>query len=130
MLHPADHQHPSYRSLQVNKLEITADKQLLAAAGNPAVKIFEVAAAAPQPIHSFDGHTSNVTGRPCSGSILACTCGQAQALALRAAQLKGTVRQPHSLVAAAVGFEKHSKWMWTASEDGTVKVWRLQSPKP
>ena len=51
-----------HRSLQVNKLEITADKQLLAAAGNPAVKIFEVAAAAPQPIHSFDGHTGNVTG--------------------------------------------------------------------
>jgi hypothetical protein len=49
-------------TVQVNKLEITADKQLLAAAGNPAVKIFEVAAAAPQPIHSFDGHTGNVTG--------------------------------------------------------------------
>lgn len=61
---------PYHRSVQVNKLEITADKQLLAAAGNPAVKIFEVAAAAPQPIHSFDGHTSNVTGSPISGSVL------------------------------------------------------------
>jgi len=49
---------------QVNKLEITADKQLLAAAGNPAVKIFEVAGGAAQPIHSFDGHTGNVTGEP------------------------------------------------------------------
>jgi hypothetical protein len=55
--------HPCCFLVQVNKLEITADKQLLAAAGNPAVKIFEVAAAAPQPIHSFDGHTGNVTGR-------------------------------------------------------------------
>jgi hypothetical protein len=64
---------PNHRSVQVNKLEITADKQLLAAAGNPAVKIFEVAAAAPQPIHSFDGHTSNVTGRLCSGLTLSIT---------------------------------------------------------
>ena len=27
---------------QVNKLEITSDKQFLAAAGNPSIKIFEV----------------------------------------------------------------------------------------
>jgi hypothetical protein len=85
LLHPADHL-PCHRSLQVNKLEITADKQLLAAAGNPAVKIFEVAAAAPQPIHSFDGHTGNVTGRPCSGfamSILPDTSGAAKSRSCR-----------------------------------------------
>ena len=31
-----------YADSQVNKLEITADKQLLAAAGNPHIRIFEV----------------------------------------------------------------------------------------
>ena len=32
----------SWSGCQVNKLEITADKQFLAAAGNPSIKIFEV----------------------------------------------------------------------------------------
>lgn len=49
---------------QVNKLEITADKQLLAAAGNPSVKIYEVNSSNAQQVHSFDGHTGNVTGGP------------------------------------------------------------------
>ncbi len=41
---------------------MTADKQLLAAAGNSSVKIYEVNSSNAQPIHSFDGHTGNVTG--------------------------------------------------------------------
>lgn len=58
--------------VQVNKLEITADKQLLAAAGNPSVKIYEVNSGNATPIHSFEGHTGNVTGaRPLR---LSCRC--------------------------------------------------------
>ena len=45
----------------MNKLEITADKQFLAAAGNPSIKIFEVNSSNSQPLHSYDGHTGNVT---------------------------------------------------------------------
>ena len=46
---------------QVNKLEITADKQFLAAAGNPSIKIFEVNSPNSQPLQAYDGHTGNVT---------------------------------------------------------------------
>lgn len=42
-------------------MEITADKQLLAAAGNPLIKLFEVNSNNPQPILTYEGHTANVT---------------------------------------------------------------------
>ena len=81
--------HIQTAKLQVNRLEITSNKQLLAAAGNPHIRIFEVNSNAPQPVASYDGHTGNVT---------------------------------------AVGFQKDSKWMFSGSEDGTVKIWDLRAP--
>jgi G protein beta subunit-like protein len=93
-------QHPDS---QVNRIEITSNKQFLAAAGNPSVRLFEVAvqggssqlssassstpATPSAPVYTFDGHTTNVT---------------------------------------AVGFQRDSKWMFTGSEDRTVKVWDLR----
>lgn len=41
---------------QINKLEITYDKQFIAAAGNPHVKLFEVNSNDPQPVISYEGH--------------------------------------------------------------------------
>lgn len=78
-----------YADSQVNKLEITADKTLIAAAGNPHIRLYEVNSNNPQPIISYDGHSSNVT---------------------------------------SVGFQKDGKWMYTGSEDGTVKIWDLRAP--
>lgn len=77
-----------YADSQVNKLEITPDKQYLAAAGNPHIRLFEVTTNNPQPVLSFDGHTGNVT---------------------------------------AVGFERDSKWLFSGSEDGTVKLWDVRA---
>lgn len=77
-----------YADSQVNKLEITPDKHYLAAAGNPAIRLFEVNTNNPQPITSFDGHTNNIT---------------------------------------AVGFERDGRWMYSGSEDGTVKIWDLRA---
>jgi G protein beta subunit-like protein len=34
----------------------------------------------------------------------------------------------HTGNVTAVGFQKDSKWMFTASEDGTVKIWDLRAP--
>ena len=73
---------------QVNKLEITPDKQYLAAAGNPHIRLFEVTTNNPQPVLSFDGHQGNVT---------------------------------------AVGFERDCKWLFSGSEDGTVKLWDVRA---
>ena len=48
-------QHPES---QVNKLEITPDKQQIAAAGNPSLRLFDIATGSAT---SYDGHTNNVT---------------------------------------------------------------------
>ena len=47
--------------MQVNKLEITTDKRLLAAAGNPQIRLFEVASGNNQAVLTYEGHSSNVT---------------------------------------------------------------------
>lgn len=47
--------------MQVNKLEITTDKRLLAAAGNPQIRLYEVTSNNNQPVLTYDGHTTNVT---------------------------------------------------------------------
>lgn len=74
---------------QVNKLEILPDKQYLAAAGNPHIRLYEINSNNPNPVTSFDGHTSNVT---------------------------------------ALGFHREGKWMFTGSEDKTIKIWDLRAP--
>jgi G protein beta subunit-like protein len=74
---------------QVNCLEITPDKQFLAAAGNPAVRLFEINSANHNPLLACEGHTASVTG---------------------------------------LGFHREGRWMYTCSEDNTVKIWDLRSP--
>ena len=52
-------QHPDS---QVNRLCISPDKRLLAAAGNHNVKLYDIRSTNPSPVLTFDGHTGNVTG--------------------------------------------------------------------
>lgn len=60
---------------QVNKLEITTDKRLLAAAGNPQIRLFEVASGNNQAVLTYEGHSSNVTAVCClCSSPHACLC--------------------------------------------------------
>ncbi|TVU20022.1 hypothetical protein EJB05_36208, partial [Eragrostis curvula] len=73
---------------QVNRLEITPDKRFLAAAGNPHIRLFDVNSNSPQPVISYDSHTSNVM---------------------------------------AVGFHCDGNWMYSGSEDGTVRIWDLRN---
>jgi G protein beta subunit-like protein len=79
---------------QVNCLEITPDKQFLAAGGNPHIRLYEIngggaGTAAQGPVLSCEGHTGNVS---------------------------------------SLGFQTHGRWMYSGSEDGTIKVYDLRSP--
>jgi len=78
-------QHPDS---QVNQLQITEDRQKIAAAGNPTLRLFDIHSGPPSAVTTYDGHSSNVT---------------------------------------AVGFERDGRWMYTASEDGTLKLWDLRA---
>ncbi|KAL6888871.1 hypothetical protein ACP4OV_009897 [Aristida adscensionis] len=77
-----------YPDSQVNRLEITPDKRFLAAAGNSHIRLFDVNSNSPQPVISYDSHTSNVM---------------------------------------AVGFHCDGNWMYSGSEDGTVRIWDLRT---
>jgi len=83
------HRTLQYTDSQVNQLQITPDKNFLAVAGNPHVRLYDINSTNPNPVTSFDGHTANVT---------------------------------------AIGFQKDQKWMYTGSEDGTVKIWDIRAP--
>lgn len=82
------HRTLQHNDSQVNCLSITPDKQYLAAAGNPNVKLFEINSQNSNPLRSFEGHSNNVT---------------------------------------SVGFQKDHKWMYTSSEDMTVKIWETRA---
>ena len=106
-----------YALTQVNKLEITADKQFLAAAGNPQVRLFEVNSNNPQPLITYEKHTNNV-------SAVRFQFGRLNVLVSVHQGKHGVTLGMH----AQVGFQKDSKWMYTGSEDGGIKIWDLRAP--
>jgi G protein beta subunit-like protein len=83
------------RSLQfsdshVNRLEVSPGKELVAAAGNPSVRLFDINGSTSQPVASLDA-----TG---GGNV------------------------------TALCFDRSGRWLFTGSEDGTVRVWDARHP--
>ncbi|KAJ9074218.1 TOR complex subunit lst8 [Entomophthora muscae] len=51
-------QHPDS---QVNKLCISPDKRFLAAGGQQHIRLYDINSLNPNPVHTFEGHTNNIT---------------------------------------------------------------------
>jgi G protein beta subunit-like protein len=75
---------------QVNCLEITPNKQFLAAGCNPLIRLFEINDTSnPDAVLCLEGHTASVT---------------------------------------SIGFQRDVRYLFSGSEDGTVKIFDLRSP--
>jgi G protein beta subunit-like protein len=92
-----------YPDSQVNRLEITPDKQFIAAAGNPVIRLYEILAPASNKTNPVNGDSS-----------------QSQQAVLT---LEG-----HTGAVTSLGFQKDGRYLYSASEDGTIKVWDLRNP--
>ena len=88
---------------QVNSLTISPDKKYLVVAGNPNVRIFDIeetlstAALASTTSPDFSASTANIQAK--------------------------NIIQSHSGNVTSTGFPASGNWMFTASTDGTLKIW-------
>lgn len=88
---------------QVNRLEITPDKQFIAAAGNPAIRLYEILSSSA---------TATSGGGGAGGGAPSSQEPQQAVLTL----------EGHTSNVTAVGFQKDGRYLYSGSEDGTVKV--------
>eukprot|EP00047_Mylnosiga_fluctuans_P008871 m.9144 g.9144 ORF g.9144 m.9144 type:complete len:311 (+) comp2369_c0_seq1:23-955(+) len=72
---------------QVNCLDISPDRQIIAAGGHTQIRFYEPKSASVAPYSTYEGHTNNIT---------------------------------------ALGFCKTGAWMFSGSEDQTVKIWDVR----
>lgn len=85
----------------MNCLALARDKHVLAVGGNPAVKIFDTLIATKGPADGTPHSTANI------------------------APLH--TFEGHAGNVVSVGFQVDRRWLWSGSEDGTVRIWDLRS---
>jgi target of rapamycin complex subunit LST8 len=110
-----------YPDSQVNKLEITPDKQFLAAGGNPHIRLYEIAASVPAP--PGVGGVGPPGGGGGGGVGSAGTSGVGTENQQPVLTLEG-----HTSSVTSLGFQRDGRYLYSGSEDGTIKLWDLRNP--
>ena len=88
-----------YPDSQVNRLQITPDKQFIAAAGNPHIRLYEILnSTQPSAVETGMGGVEPPTQQP----VLT---------------LEG-----HTAAVTSIGFQRDGRYLYSGSEDGTIKV--------
>ncbi|PJF17352.1 hypothetical protein PSACC_02808 [Paramicrosporidium saccamoebae] len=88
---------------QANCMALTRDKLRLAVGGNPAIRLFDTVAATQLTEEGVVNTTANVPPLH--------------------------VFEGHIGNVVALGFHTDGDWLWSASEDGTVRIWDITSPE-
>lgn len=116
---------------QVNRLAITPNKHYLAAAGNPKVHLYDIASTNPLPLHSFEGHTNNVTSVAFQIDTRWLTTssedGTVKVWDVRAPSVQRSYR--HDAPVNEVVIHPNQGELISADRNGTVKVWDLAENK-
>lgn len=88
----------------INRLAISNDKRYLAVAGNPCIRLYDNSTA----FATTTSSNNNTTGSKTDLSPVALLEG-------------------HRSNVTAVGWSYEGKWVWSASEDGTARVWDVRT---
>ncbi|KAG4305326.1 hypothetical protein PORY_001496 [Pneumocystis oryctolagi] len=113
---------------QVNRLCISPDKRLLAAAGNHYVRLYDIQTATPNPIVTLDGHTSNVTAVAfnCEGKWIV-TSGEDGTVKLwdpRSSSVQRNLK--HGAAVHDIVIHPNQGDLVSCDQQGSVRLWDLR----
>ncbi|KAI1179191.1 WD repeat-containing protein pop3 [Nemania sp. FL0916] len=117
-------QHPDS---QVNRLCISPDKRLLAAAGHTSVKLYDIKSTNPNPLMTFEGHTGNITGIAfhCEGKWMV-TSSEDGTVKVWETRTGGIQRSySHGSAANDVVIHPNQGEIISCDRGGSVRVWDL-----
>jgi len=117
-------QHPDS---QVNKLCISPDKRFLAAGGHQHVKLFDINSLNPNPVHSFEGHTNNITSISFHSDgkwmITGSEDGTLKIWDTRAPVVQRTY--DHKSPVNDVTIHPNSNQLISCDQNGSIKLWNI-----
>ncbi|KTW26741.1 hypothetical protein T552_02745 [Pneumocystis carinii B80] len=113
---------------QVNRLCISPDKRLLAAAGNRHIRLYDIQTIAPSPILTLDGHATNVTGVTFHGEgkwvVTSGEDGSVKLWDLRTSSVQRHFR--HGAAVNDVVVHPNQGDLISCDQTGCIKLWDLK----